>query len=204
MDVFGSTPAIKLDKLIKYGNRNFENKLRIHNTLILDNSKKINVTIVTVQDLKVKLDLTFKFVLELKEQMKLLVINFENKLSVRDALVENVKNTIQNVRDLGDKIDSKFHIIQVLEDKIKLLEISSVRMDSEFKIVQDLGDKLKSLVINDENKLSINDRITEDVNDAIANLQGLRDEIDKIDSKIQIIPILEERIKSLEATRVRN
>lgn len=57
MDVFGSTPGRKLNKLIEDVNLNFENKLSIHNTLIDDNSEKINNIIQNVQVLEDKIRL---------------------------------------------------------------------------------------------------------------------------------------------------
>lgn len=57
MDVFGSTPARKLNKLVEDANYNFETKLSEHATLIDENSEKIKNIILIGQELRDKIKL---------------------------------------------------------------------------------------------------------------------------------------------------
>lgn len=54
MDLFGGSPAKKLNKVIEEGNRNFENRLNVHNALIDVNLEKIENLIIITRELDEK------------------------------------------------------------------------------------------------------------------------------------------------------
>lgn len=122
MDVFGSSPAGKLNNLIRDRNREFEKNLGLHRTLIDDNSEKIKTLTANTEDSKNKLNTQFVLMEILSKQV--------------DTLTVSTKDLKNKTYTQGIVIDGNTKKIDDLLTKMKSLETIFTKTKSEIEHVK--------------------------------------------------------------------
>lgn len=123
MDVFGSSPAGKLNNLIRVSNQQFENNLSAHRVLIDGNAEKILALTANTGDLKKKSDTQFTLI---------------------DVQTEIINALTANSQDLKNKTDTQFTLMDVQSEITNALTANTRDLKNEMKTLETTVLKIKS------------------------------------------------------------